>query len=62
VNNSAFNKNLKKNYHIKFALRIIEILRNIIISKTVRKEHACSSEEHGGGWVGSSTKMRQDAP
>jgi hypothetical protein len=26
------------------------------------KEHACSSEEHCGGWVGSSTKMRQDAP
>jgi hypothetical protein len=46
---------------------------NCVVEKTMRrdhemikeiflKEHACSSEEHGGGWVGSSTKMRQDAP
>ena len=37
-----------------------------MVEKTVRRDHEMIKEiflkEHGGGLVGSSTKMRQDAP
>jgi hypothetical protein len=41
---------------------LIFVIRSHIVGESVPRRHPCPSEEHGGGWVGSSTKTELGAP